>query len=68
VTAEPQRFFRPAPSASGTFSTWIGVYLDTTGANRVDWNEISRILEAAYRSIAPKALIKQLEAAPTPGC
>jgi hypothetical protein len=61
VTAEPQRFFRPAPSASGTFSTWLGVYLDTTGTNRVEWNEISKILEDAYRSAAPKTLIEELE-------
>ena len=61
VTAEPQRFFRPAPSASGTFSTWLGVYLDTTGTNRVDWNEISKILEDAYRSAAPKSLVKELD-------
>ena len=65
VTAEPQRFFRPAPSASGTFSTWLGVYLDTTGTDRVDWNEISNILEDAYRSAAPKSLVKELEATRT---
>ena len=62
MTAEPQRFFRPAPSASGTFSTWLGVYLDTTGTNRVDWNEISKILEDAYRSAAPKSLVRELDA------
>ncbi len=61
VTAEPQRFFRPTPSASGTFSTWLGVYLDTTGTNRVDWKEISNILEDAYRSAAPKSLVKELD-------
>ena len=61
VTAEPQRFFRPAPSASGTFSNWLGVYLDTTGTNRVDWKEISNILEDAYRSAAPKTLVQELE-------
>jgi hypothetical protein len=61
VTAEPQRFFRPAPSASGTFSTWLGVYLDTTGTNRVDWNEISKILGDAYRSVAPKSLVRELD-------
>ncbi len=61
VTAEPQRFFRPTPSASGTFSTWLGVYLDTTGTNRVDWKEITKILEDAYRRAAPKRLIKELE-------
>ena len=63
VTAEPQRFFRPAPSASGTFSTWLGVYLDTTGTNRVDWKEISNILDDAYRSAAPKSLVRRLDAA-----
>jgi hypothetical protein len=31
VTAEPHRFFRPPPSASGTFSTWLGVFLDLPG-------------------------------------
>jgi hypothetical protein len=61
VTAEPLRFFRPTPSASGTFSTWLGVYLDTTGTDRVDWKEISKILEDAYRSAAPKRLIKELD-------
>lgn len=58
VTAEPQRFFRPTPSARGTFSTWLGVYLDTTANNRVDWNEIARILEDAYRTVVPKYLVK----------
>jgi hypothetical protein len=58
VTGEPQRFFRPTPSARGTFSTWLGVYLDTTGANRVDWNEIRAILEGAYRTVAPKRLVQ----------
>jgi hypothetical protein len=43
VTAEPQRFFRPTPSASGTFATWLGVYLDNTGGSRVDWKEIAAI-------------------------
>ena len=61
MTAEPRRFFRPAPSASGTFSTWLGVYLDTTGANRLDWNEIGKILEDAYRTVAPKNLVKELD-------
>jgi len=61
VTAEPQRFFRPSPSASGTFSTWLGVYLDTTGTNRVDWREISKILDDAYRCTAPMSLVRLLD-------
>jgi hypothetical protein len=65
VTAEPRRFFRPTPSASGTFSTWLGVFLDTTGTDRVDWKEITKILEDAYRSAAPKRLLKELETTKT---
>jgi hypothetical protein len=37
------------------------VHLDTMGTNRVDWKEIGRILEDAYRSAAPKSLIKELD-------
>src|SRR5215204_3158431 len=40
TAAEPQRFFEPTPSASGTFSGWLGVYLDTSGPHKVDWDEI----------------------------
>ncbi len=61
VSAEPQRFFAPPVSARGTFSTWLGVYLDTAGANRVDWNEIAEIIEDAYRNVAPTSLIAQLD-------
>jgi hypothetical protein len=51
--AEPERFFEPTPSASGTFSGWLGVFLDTAGANKVDWDEIAAILEDAFRQVAP---------------
>ena len=60
ATAEPERFFEPQPSASGTFSHWLGVYLDTSGENRVDWAEITAILEDAFRTVAPKNLIAEL--------
>jgi hypothetical protein len=36
VSAEPQRFFEPQISAAGTFSGWLGMYLNTTGENSVD--------------------------------
>ena len=60
--AEPARFFRPQPSAAGVFSTWLGVYLETSGrtAPRV-WNEIADVIEDAYRLVAPKTLINELE-------
>src|SRR5207237_2799790 len=54
VTAEPDRFFEPPASGSGTFSTWLGVHLDLPGDNVVDWDEIAAILRDAYRLVAPK--------------
>ena len=60
VSAEPQRFFEPQISTAGTFSGWLGSYLDTTGENSVDWNEIAGVLEDAFRIVAPKKLIAQL--------
>lgn len=61
VSAEPRRFFRPTPSASGVFSGWLGVYLDTEGDDRVDWHEIANILGDAFRTVAPRSLIAQLD-------
>ena len=61
AASEPHRFFQPQPSAGGVFESWLGVYLDTTGANAVDWDEIAAILADAYRQVAPKKLIAQME-------
>ena len=61
VTAEPERFFRPPASARGVFSTWLGVYLDTSGDNRVDWKEVAAILNDAYRTVAPGSLVAELD-------
>ena len=61
VSAEPIRFFVPPSSASGVFSGWLGVYLDTSRTNKVDWMEIAAIIEDAYRHVAPKALVTGLD-------
>ena len=61
VSAEPERFFKPPMSARGTFSDWLGVFLDTSGENKVDWNEVAAILEDAYRNVAPKELVAELD-------
>ena len=61
VTGEPERFFKPPMSAKGTFAEWLGVFLDTSGERAVDWDEIAAILEDAFRAVAPKALIAQLD-------
>jgi hypothetical protein len=51
VAMEPDRFFKPPTSASGTFAGWLGVFLDGTGEHRVDWSEIAAILEDAFRRV-----------------
>jgi hypothetical protein len=55
VRAEPGRFFRPP--YVGTRG-WLGVYLDVP----VDWDEVAGIVEDAYRAVAPKKLLAELDA------
>ncbi len=61
VNAEPERFFAPLTSVAGAFSGWLGVYLDATGEDAVDWVEVGAIVEDAYRTVAPKSLIARLD-------
>jgi hypothetical protein len=51
VATDSTRFFRP-PYVGGR--GWVGVYLDV---DDVDWDEIATIVEAAYRTVAPKRLL-----------
>jgi hypothetical protein len=55
VETEPERFFRP-PYVGGR--GWLGVRLDV----EVDWDEIAGICEEAYRVIAPRKLVAELDA------
>jgi hypothetical protein len=54
IDAEPERFFRP-PYVGGR--GWIGVRLDL----HLDWREVEEICEEAYRVVAPRKLIAQLD-------
>jgi len=55
VGAAPERFFRP-PYVGGR--GWLGVFLDVP----VDWSEVEEIVREAYRQVAPKRLIVELDA------
>jgi hypothetical protein len=55
VTAHPDRFFVP-PYVGGR--GWLGVYLDVP----VDWDEIADLVTDAYRMVAPKRLVEELDA------
>jgi hypothetical protein len=50
------RFFYPAYMGP---SGWLG--LDLTAATKVDWVEVRELIDASFRLIAPKKLIKQLD-------
>ena len=54
VKAEPKRFFRPPYVGH---RGWLGVYLDV----EVDWGEMAIIIERAYRRVAPRRLLGELE-------
>lgn len=55
VSTEPERFFRP-PYVGGR--GWVGVRLD----GRVDWDEMQAICEEAFRAVAPKRSVAELDA------
>jgi hypothetical protein len=56
VTSEPQRFFRPPTSLAGTFTHWLGVSLESSPGNTLDWNQVALLLKEVYCNIAPKRL------------
>jgi hypothetical protein len=53
--AKPDQFYKPP--YVGTRG-WIGVNLDVP----VDWDEIALLVEDAYRCVAPKTLLRVLDA------
>jgi hypothetical protein len=55
IAEEPNRFFRPPYVGH---RGWLGVRLDRTP----DWGEVEAILADAFRCVAPKQLIKVLDA------
>lgn len=52
---EPERFFVPPYVGH---RGWIGMNLDVDP----DWDEVAGVIEDAYRLVAPKTLVKQLDA------
>lgn len=50
------RFFYPAYLGP---SGWLG--LDLTASTKVDWGEVRELIDASFRMVAPKRLIRQLD-------
>ncbi len=57
VSADPKRFFRPPYVGH---RGWLGIYLDA----EVDWAELAAMIERAYRLVAPKRLLAELNSRP----
>ena len=55
VASDATRFFLPPYVARHGY---VGVYLDV---EPVDWDEIRELITDAYRLVAPKALVKELD-------
>ena len=54
VGNDPKHFFRPPYVGH---RGWLGVYLDVP----VDWNQVAEIVVDAYRMVAPKKLLVELD-------
>lgn len=54
VETDPERFFRPPYVGH---RGWIGVRLDRD----LEWGEIAGIVEEAFRQVAPKKLIAEMD-------
>ncbi len=52
------RFFFPAYLGP---SGWRG--LDLTATKKIDWDEVGELIDASYRLVAPRKLVKQLDEA-----
>ena len=54
VASAPERFFRPPYVGH---RGWLGVYLDVPQ----DWEEVAELVADAYRTVAPRRLVAQLD-------
>jgi hypothetical protein len=56
VAGDPDRFFRPPYVGH---RGWVGVRLD----GRVRWAQVEDVIEDAYRAVAPRKLLAELDGA-----
>jgi hypothetical protein len=59
LRSDPERFFRPPYVGH---RGWVGLGLEGTP----DWDEVASILDEAYRLVAPRTLVRQLDEPQTP--
>jgi hypothetical protein len=61
VASRPTRVYRPGSSASGALRDWLGMFLDDSDGEVIDWTEVAEIVGDAYRLAAPKYLAAKVE-------
>jgi hypothetical protein len=61
AASRPTRFYRPGSSASGALRDWLGMFLDDSDCEVVDWTDVAELVGDAYRLAAPKYLAAKLE-------
>lgn len=61
LAEDPERFFYP-PYVGGR--GWLGVRLVLDSGRAPDWQEISELIEDAYRTVAPAKLVRALDESP----
>lgn len=54
VAQRPMQYFRPPYVGH---RGWLGIYLDVS----VDWGEVADLVDDAFRMVAPKSLIAELD-------
>ncbi|MBA2608329.1 MAG: MmcQ/YjbR family DNA-binding protein [Actinobacteria bacterium] len=54
IRSDPSRYYRPAYVGH---RGWVGMRLE----GKVDWGEVESVIEDAYRTVAPKPLVAQLD-------
>ncbi len=57
VETDPKRYFVPPYVGP---SGWVGARLD----GKVDWGAIARLVDDAYRLVAPRRLLRELDVGP----
>jgi hypothetical protein len=60
IAGDAERFFRPAYVGH---RGWLGIRLD----RGIDWTELAELVDDAYRCVAPKRLIAELDSRATDG-
>lgn len=61
ISPDQSLFFRPDTGASGAFRDWVGMWLDVPNQDQSRWHDLAIHIEDAFRRLAHKRLIVELD-------